>query len=132
VLLDVGNALTEQLTLLYPHGSLGATLQKAFPDARVVKTLNTVNASEMANPQELPAATTVFLSGNDPEAKKVVSGLRTDLGWAPETHLDLGDITTARATEHYLFLSFAAFSALNTTAFNIAVIHENVLAPMSA
>jgi predicted dinucleotide-binding enzyme len=122
ILLDVGNALTEQFALVYPDAGLGTKIQEAFPDTRVVKSLNTVNVSVMTRPQTLPAATTVFLSGNDPQAKKVVSQLLTDLGWALETQIDLGDIATSRATEHYVFLSLAVFSTLNTTAFNICVI----------
>jgi predicted dinucleotide-binding enzyme len=88
ILLDVGNALTEQFALVYPNASLGTKIQEAFPDTRVVKSLNTVNVSVMTSPQTLPAATTVFLSGNDPAAKKVVSQLLTDLGWALETRID--------------------------------------------
>jgi len=122
ILLDVGNALTEQFALVCPDTSLGMKIQEAFPHTRVVKSLNTVNVSVMTRPQTLPAATTVFLSGNDVEAKKVVSQFLTDLGWALETQIDLGDIATSRATEHYVFLSLAVFSTLNTTAFNIRVI----------
>jgi len=48
-----------------------------------------------------------LLAGNDAEAKSTVSGLLTDLGWQPEWQIDLGDISQARATEHFIFLSFA-------------------------
>jgi len=64
-----------------------AKIQEAFPDTRVVKSLNAVNVS-MTRRQTLPAATTVFLSGNDSEAKKVVSQLLTDLGWALVTRIE--------------------------------------------
>jgi len=46
----------------------------------------------------------------------------TDLGWAPEWQLDLGDIGEARATEHYIFLSTAIARSLGTINVNISVI----------
>src|SRR5690606_13766550 len=49
--------------------SLGETIQRNFPQARVVKTLCTVNADEMVDPALLPGAYNVYLSGNE-EADK--------------------------------------------------------------
>jgi len=122
ILVDVANALTAQWELLYPNDSLGARIQDALPGTRVVKTLNTISAPVMTAPKSLPTATSIFLSGNDKSAKHEVSRLLTDLGWAQDTQLDLGDITTARATEHYLFLSLALMTATGTTTYNISVV----------
>jgi 8-hydroxy-5-deazaflavin:NADPH oxidoreductase len=121
VLVDVANAVDEKFQLVYPNGSLGATLQAAYPRTSVVKTLNTVSAAVMSNPGAIAPAT-VFLSGNDAASKSLVSGLLVDLGWNTDAQLDLGDISTARATEHYIFLSFGILTALNTTSYGIRVV----------
>lgn len=122
VLMEVANALSDGFVLSYPNSSLGATIQELFPQTRVVKTLNTVQAPLMNNPAVLPTASTVFLAGNDAEAKSVISGLLNDLGWPQGWQIDLGDISQARATEHYIFLSFGIATALNTINVNIGVI----------
>ena len=122
VLIDVANALTAQFTLAYPNASLGALLQQTFPATRVVKTLNTVPAAVMAEPKSLAAPSSVFLSGDDGEAKQVASILLGDLGWQDETQVDLGDIQTARASEHYLFLSMALMGVTGSTTYNVQVV----------
>ena len=122
VLIDVANALTAQFTLAYPNASLGALLQRTFPATRVVKTLNTVPAAVMAEPKSLGAPSSVFLSGDDGEAKQVASILLGDLGWQEETQVDLGDIQTARASEHYLFLSMALMGVTGSTTYNVQVV----------
>src|SRR2546430_8115145 len=56
--------------------SLGEQLQAAFPRAKVVKTLNTLAAPLMVNPKALADGDhSVFVSGNDADAKKTVTGL---------------------------------------------------------
>jgi hypothetical protein len=122
VLLDVANDLSANFELSYPNSSLGVAIQEAFPRTRVVKALNTVQAPLMNNPSRLPAASTVFLAGNDSDAKSVVSGLLNDLGWPKDWQIDLGDISQARATEHFIFLSFGIARSLGTTDVNIAVV----------
>src|SRR5436309_8244593 len=49
--------------------SLAEQIQKAFPEVRVVKTLNTVNCNLMVNPSIVPGDHDVFVSGNDQDAK---------------------------------------------------------------
>jgi predicted dinucleotide-binding enzyme len=120
VLVDVGNALSEGFELLYPNASLGAAIQDEFPETTVVKTLNTVTAPLMSNPNSI-GPTNVFLSGNDAAAKATVGALLGDLGWSAESRMDLGDIATARAPEHYIFLSMAIMRALGTTDYGIGV-----------
>ncbi|HEY7574920.1 MAG TPA: NAD(P)-binding domain-containing protein, partial [Thermoanaerobaculia bacterium] len=71
--------------------SLGERIQKSFPDARVVKALNTVNANVMTQPSRAGGETDLFIAGNDDDAKQRVAGLLRDFGW--KTVLDLGDIT---------------------------------------
>ena len=99
--------------------SLAERIQRACPSARVVKSLNTVNAAVMIQPSRVPGHHTVFVSGNDQHAKgKVMDFLRT-LGW--QSIIDLGDITSARAAEQLLPLWVRLYSVLGTAEFNIAV-----------
>ncbi|MFF1717998.1 NADPH-dependent F420 reductase [Streptomyces sviceus] len=104
ILVDVSNATVDgpdglPADLLYPGSSLAEQLQEALPDARVVKTLNTMLYTVMTAPTALTQAPTVFLSGDDTDAKQVVRGLLTDLSWQQEWITDLGGIETARAAE---------------------------------
>lgn len=122
ILIDVANAITPEWSLAYPNSSVGAALQEEFPSARVVKTLNTITAEVMANPKLLAGETSVFISGDNAEAKFIVATLLSDLGWSTANQIDLGDISSARATEHYLFLSMAIMNTVHSTAYNIALI----------
>lgn len=108
--------------------SVGEQLQQAFPTARIVKTLNTVNADLMVDPQQLQDGDhTIFVSGNDAEAKSVVTGILTDgFGW--QHVLDLGDITTARGTEMYLPMWLRLWGSLGTPTLNVKVISQPVCA----
>lgn len=102
--------------------SLGEQIQRAFPDTKVVKTLNTVHADLMVDPQQLAGGDHVmFLCGNDPAAKAEVEAiLREWFGWSHV--IDLGDMNAARGTEMYLPLWLSLMSALGTVSFNINVV----------
>lgn len=101
--------------------SLGEQIQRAFPDARVVKTLNTMNAAVMAEPAQLANGDhSVFVCGEDAEAKKSVTNLLLSLGHTDV--IDLGDITMARGTEMYLPLWLRLWGSLGTPIFNIKVV----------
>ena len=100
--------------------SLGEQLQRAFPAARVVKTLNTMNASVMVDPGSVAGGDhSVFVSGNDADAKAKVSGLLADLGH--RDIIDLGDITTARGTEMLLPVWLRLWGALGNADFNFKI-----------
>ena len=100
--------------------SLGEQVQRAFPDTFVVKTLNTLTADLMAHPDRLPEPTTVFVSGDDADAKRLVTGLLLDLGH--QDVLDLGGIETCRGVEMWLPLWLRVMGALGTADFNIKVV----------
>lgn len=101
--------------------SLGEQIQRAFPDTRVVKTLNTISADIMVDPSRLPGDHDVFVSGNDAEAKATVTELLKEwFGW--KSVIDLGDISTARGPESYLLLWLRLWGAVKTTNFNIKVV----------
>ncbi|HEU5101908.1 MAG TPA: NAD(P)-binding domain-containing protein [Roseiflexaceae bacterium] len=92
--------------------SLGEILQRAFPDVRLVKTLNTMSAALMVNPALVGNGDhTVFVCGNDSRAKAQVAGLLHEFGW--QDILDLGDITAARGTEMMLAIGHAVMRALS-------------------
>jgi 8-hydroxy-5-deazaflavin:NADPH oxidoreductase len=79
--LDFSRGMPPSLTVCNTD-SLGEQIQRAFPEARVVKTLNTMNAYLMVGPRQLADGNhTVFVSGNDAGAKKAVSGLLQSFGW---------------------------------------------------
>ncbi|MFJ5177263.1 NADPH-dependent F420 reductase [Streptomyces griseoviridis] len=104
ILVDVSNATVDgpdglPADLLYPGSSLAEQLQEALPETPVVKTLNTMLFPVMTAPAMLTQTPSVFLSGEDPQAKQAVRELLVDLGWREEWITDLGGIRTARATE---------------------------------
>ena len=102
--------------------SLAERIQEAFPEARVVKTLNTVNAEVMVDPGLVPGVSDVFVCGNDAAAKgEVTRILKEWLGWS--VVIDLGDITGARGTESYLLLWVRLWGTFKTPHLNIHVVH---------
>lgn len=77
--------------------SLGERIQRWLPKAKVVKAFNTIGNAHMVKPS-FPGGDPDFLyAGNDKDAKAVVHGIATDLGW--KSFADLGDITASRALE---------------------------------
>lgn len=104
--------------------SLGEQIQHKFPDARVVKTLNTMNAYIMVEPSLIPGNHNVFISGNDDQAKETVSQLLQSFGWPAESIIDLGDITTARGTEQLLPIWVRLFGKFQNGMFNFNVVRQ--------
>ncbi|MCK9858618.1 NAD(P)-binding domain-containing protein [Paenibacillus sp. ATY16] len=105
-----------------PNDSLGEQIQQAFPETKVVKTLNTVTSALMINPLNLAEGQhDMFIGGNDTEAKNEVSEyLRQWFGW--KNIIDLGDISSARATEGLLLLTSRIYGALGHSNFNLKII----------
>lgn len=101
-------------------GSLGMTVQRTFPGARVIKTLNCVSAELMTDPARLPGNHTVFVSGDDSEAKATVVDMLKGFGW--QSIVDLGGIATARGPEHFVALWIAIYEAFGITNFNFALL----------
>lgn len=117
--LDFSQGMPPSLTVSNTD-SLGEQIQRRFPHTKVVKTLNTVNAYLMVDPKQLAGGDhTMFVSGNDPEAKATVGELLRQFGWSDI--IDLGDISTARGSEMYLPLWVRTY-ALGSPMFNIKVV----------
>lgn len=126
VLVDVANPLDFSRGMppsLDPVGddSLAERIQRAFPGSRVVKTLNTMNCRVMVDPGRVAGEHNVFVSGDDAEAKKHVTGLLLSFGWPPAAIIDLGDLTTARGTEMLLPLWLRLAGAVGHTDFNFHI-----------
>ncbi len=100
--------------------SLGEQIQRTFPEAKVVKTLNTMTAALMVNPAGVAGGDhSAFVSGNDARAKEAVTALLGFLGHRDV--IDLGDITTARGAEMLLPIWLRLWGALGTPYFNFKI-----------
>jgi predicted dinucleotide-binding enzyme len=126
ILIDISNPLDFSKgmppTLLVSNtDSLGEQIQRRFPEAKVVKTLHTMNAYLMVDPAQLAATDhTMFVSGDDAEAKARVSELLRSFGWTDI--IDLGDITTARGTEMVLPIWVRLFGVLQKPIYNFKIV----------
>jgi predicted dinucleotide-binding enzyme len=126
VLLDISNPLDfsqgfPPTLFVKDSDSLAEQIQRTFPAARVVKSLNTMTAAVMVDPRRVAAGDhTVFVSGEDPEAKRTVASLLGEFGHIDV--IDLGDLSTARGAEMYLPLWLRIMAAVGTPFFNIKVV----------
>lgn len=102
--LDLSNAL-EPVEAGFPRpvisaeDSVAQRLQRAFPQAKIVKTLFTMNCTVMADPSLVAGDHVAFLSGDDEAAKTQVRDLLAAMGWRAEQLVDLGGVETAAAQE---------------------------------
>ena len=119
--LDFSHGMPPSLTVCNTD-SLAEQIQRAFPEAKVVKTLNTITAGLMVDPGLVAGGEhTIFVSGDDAAAKASVTGyLQKWFGW--KHVLDLGDITSARGAEMYLPLWLRLWGALGTGMVNVRVV----------
>jgi hypothetical protein len=126
VLIDVANPLDTSKGMpptltLCNDDSLGESIQRALPEVRVVKALNTVTAAVMVQPGLVAGDHTMFVCGNDEVAKAQVQDLLEGFGWARARILDLGDITAARGMEMYLPLWLRLWGATGSPILNVGV-----------
>jgi 8-hydroxy-5-deazaflavin:NADPH oxidoreductase len=125
VLLDISNPLDHShgfppRLFVKDDDSLAETIQRAHPEAKVVKSLNTMNNQVMVDPQRLGEETAVFVSGDDAEAKATVTELLRSMGHTDV--IDLGGLETARGAEMWLALWIRTAIALGGSDFNIKVV----------
>jgi predicted dinucleotide-binding enzyme len=125
VLLDVSNPLDfsrgfpPTLTVT-DSDSLAEQIQRAHPEARVVKSLNTVNAAVMVHPGSLPETSTMFLAGDDPLARETVRELLDELGWVDI--IEFPTLDGARGLEMWLPLWVRLMGAIGTAEFNLRLV----------
>jgi predicted dinucleotide-binding enzyme len=101
--------------------SVGEQIQRAYPDVKVVKALNTINCKVMINPSSVPGDHDLFMCGNDANAKSKAHEILTRwFGW--KSVIDLGDISAARAMEMYLPLWVRLMELCQTPNFNIKIV----------
>jgi 8-hydroxy-5-deazaflavin:NADPH oxidoreductase len=126
VLLDVANPLDfsqgfPPTLSVKDTDSLAEQIQRAFPDARVVKALNTLNVSVAVDPASVgDGDTTVFAASDDPEARQVVVGLLRELGWVDIIEFDA--LSNARGLEMWLPLWVRLMGPLGTAEFNLKIV----------
>jgi len=126
VMIDISNPLDfsqgfPPLLFVSNTESLGEQIQTKFPTLNVVKTLNTMSHPVMVNPKLLEGNHSVFVCGNDQEAKASVISVLNSFGWEDKNIIDLGDITTARGTEMILPLWVRLYGKLQTPFFNFHI-----------
>ena len=125
VLLDVANPLDfsngfPPTLSVKDTDSLAEQIQRAHPEARVVKSLNTVNAAVMVDPARLPEPTTIFVAGDDEVARQLVRGLLVELGWSDIVEFPALD--AARGLEMWLPLWVRLMGTLGTADFNLKLV----------
>jgi hypothetical protein len=130
ILIDVSNPLDFSSGMpprLIPElcnvNSLGEEIQKILPEARVVKSFNTMWSGLMVNPGLINDGDhNICVCGNDNAAKGRVKEILISFGWAESNILDLGDITASRATEMYLPFWLRISGAVKSGAFNLKIV----------
>jgi len=126
VLVDLANPLdfsSGELKLTVSNtDSLGEQIQRAFPKARVVKALNTLNTEVQVNPSLLKEESDLFICGEDKAAKEEVTELLRSFGW--KNIIDLGGIKASRGQEAILLLFVNMMSAFPKKRFNYHVVTD--------
>ena len=118
ILIDIGNYdIAVDQAIPTP---LGEAIQKAHPNVRVVKTLNSVSAHLMVDPGNLQQRHSVFIASNDEAAKAEVTELLRAFGW--QDIIDLGDLSACRAMEQLIPLWMRLEEKLGGPQFNLAVV----------
>ncbi len=126
ILIDIANPLDFSKGMpptlsICNDSSLGEQIQTAFPEVKVVKTLNTMTASVMVEPGLVPGDHNVFVAGNDESAKATVTEILESFGWKKENVIDLGDIAGSRGAEMFLPLWLRLWGTLQTPMMNMKI-----------
>ena len=77
--------------------SLGERVQRALPDAKVVKAFNTIGNPYFVDPRFSEGQPTMLIAGDDEDAKRTVGDILADFGW-PDA-VDIGGIEGSRELE---------------------------------
>ncbi len=90
VVIDAMNRLGD------PMRSTSQDLAELLPGARIIKAFNTIGFENLTTARERAVPAAMFVAGDDAEAKRVVLGLATELGFRAE---DAGPLSNAKALE---------------------------------
>lgn len=99
VVIDATNPLDEGRPpkLFVGHtDSLGERIQRAIPDAHVVKAFNTVGNPHMFKPEFAGGPPDMFICGDNADAKQTVAKILKEFGWGTA---DVGGIQSSRYLE---------------------------------
>lgn len=108
--LDFSNGMPPTLIpSLCNTNSLGEAIQKLLPKAKVVKTLNIVNCEVMVDASKCGGEATMFVAGNDNDAKAEVKKILNLFCW--KDIIDLGAIIHSRSTEMMLPIWLSTYRA---------------------
>jgi predicted dinucleotide-binding enzyme len=77
--------------------SLGERVQRALPDAKVVKAFNIIGNAYFVEPRFPDGQPTMLIAGDHEDAKRIVADVLSDFGW-PEP-VDIGGIEGSRELE---------------------------------
>jgi 8-hydroxy-5-deazaflavin:NADPH oxidoreductase len=77
--------------------SLGERVQRALPDAHVVKAFNTIGNPYFVNPRFAEGQPTMLIAGDNEDAKRTTADVLADFGWADV--VDIGGIEGSRELE---------------------------------
>ena len=100
--------MTRRIRSIFPSGfppklsitgedSLGERVQRALPDAKVVKAFNMIGSPYFVDPTFREGQPTMLIAGDDEAAKRTVGDVLADFGWSDV--VDIGDIEGARELE---------------------------------
>ena len=119
--LDFSRGMPPSLTIVNTD-SLAEQIQREFPDAKVVKALNTMTAAIMVDPSRVPGSHHVFVAGDDQEAKATVVDLLRSFGWPEGDIMDIGDLAGARGLEMVLPLWVRLMGVMGGPDFNFRIV----------
>ncbi|MEM9775431.1 MAG: NAD(P)-binding domain-containing protein [Chloroflexota bacterium] len=121
--LDFSNGMPPSLIpSLSNTTSAAEEVQKILTQARVVKTLNTMNCDIMVDPGRVSGQHDVFISGDSAEAKAAVRSLLQSFGW--DDPIDLGPLSTARGTEGMMPFWLSMWGVVGHADFNYRIIRQ--------
>ena len=103
IVISIANPLNDTYDglLTDPDTSAAEELQRALPDAKVVKSFNTVFAADYANPNIDGKKVDAFVAGDDDEAVRQISEVVQSMGLNP---LVAGKLSTSRTLENMQLL----------------------------
>lgn len=97
IVIDATNPLAPDFSLAIGYtDSAGETVARLAPGARVVKAFNTTGFNNMADSRYAGGKLAMLVAGDNAEAKKIVLGLASDLGFDP---VDAGPLAMSRYLE---------------------------------